>query len=52
MFRSHMTCAKCESVADVSDAGGLYVIRKCEGCDRLMKLREPGEHGIGENTKG
>jgi hypothetical protein len=42
-----MTCKMCEQVEDVSEADGLYVIRKCSQCGRAMRLREPGKHGIG-----
>lgn len=42
-----MSCAVCEGVKDVTDEGGLYVLRRCEGCGRDLKLREPGAHGIG-----
>lgn len=46
-----MTCEKCENVEDVTDAGGMYVIRKCEQCGRSMKVREPGAHGIGVQVR-
>jgi hypothetical protein len=42
-----MVCKTCEQVEDVTEAGGLYVIRNCGSCGRPMKLREPGKHGIG-----
>ena len=42
-----MACTFCEKIEDVTEAGGLYVIRNCSYCGRPMKLREPGEHGIG-----
>jgi hypothetical protein len=42
-----MTCKACEQIQDVTDAGGLYVIRNCSSCGRPMKVREPGAHGIG-----
>ena len=41
-----MPCA-CAKIEDVTDSGGLYVIRKCGQCGREMKVREPGKHGIG-----
>jgi hypothetical protein len=42
-----MPCTACEKIEDVTEAGGLYVIRKCGQCGRDMKIREPGKHGIG-----
>src|SRR5271165_3282506 len=42
-----MACTICEKIEDVTEAGGLYVIRNCSHCGRPMKLREPGEHGVG-----
>lgn len=42
-----MVCKTCEQIEDVTEAGGLYIIRNCSQCGRPMKLREPGEHGIG-----
>ena len=42
-----MTCAACDRIEDVSDAGGPYVVRQCTACGRRMKIREPGKHGIG-----
>ncbi len=42
-----MVCKTCEQIEDVTEAGGLYVIRNCSECGRPMKVREPGKHGIG-----
>src|ERR1700730_4084406 len=42
-----MVCKTCEQIEDVTEAGGLYVIRNCSQCGRPIKLREPGKHGIG-----
>jgi hypothetical protein len=40
-----MACKTCEQIEDVTEAP--YVIRKCSQCGRTMKVREPGNHGIG-----
>ena len=48
-----MPCKACEKIEDVAEDDGLFVIRKCDGCGREMKVREPGKHGIGiEIRKG
>lgn len=44
---SEMSCATCDHIEDVDEAGGLYVIRKCAECRRPIKVREAGKHGIG-----
>jgi hypothetical protein len=44
---NQMACKTCEQIVDVTEAGGLYVIRNCSQCGRPIKLREPGKHGIG-----
>jgi hypothetical protein len=47
-----MPCTACAKIEDVTDSGGLYVIRKCSQCGREMKVREPGKHGIGIQIQG
>lgn len=42
-----MLCKACEKIEAVTDDGGLYVVRECDQCGRKIKIREPGEHGIG-----
>jgi hypothetical protein len=42
-----MPCKSCEHIKDVNEAEGPYVIRTCPQCNRLMRLREPGKHGLG-----
>jgi hypothetical protein len=42
-----MACKTCEQIQDVTETDGPYVTRTCSQCGRLMKLREPGSHGIG-----
>ncbi|MFZ3353442.1 MAG: Shedu immune nuclease family protein [Xanthobacteraceae bacterium] len=42
-----MPCKACEKVEDVTDDGGLYIVRECDQCGRKIKIREPGKHGIG-----
>jgi hypothetical protein len=44
---SGMSCATCDHLKDVDEAGGPYVVRKCAECGRAMKVREAGKHGIG-----
>ena len=41
-----MACKTCEQIEDVTEAGGLYVIRNCSERGRPTKVREPGKHGI------
>jgi hypothetical protein len=46
-----MACPKCEKIVETPDIP--HVIRKCEGCGRELRIREPGKHGIGfEVRKG
>lgn len=40
-----MACPKCEKIVETPDIP--HVIRKCEGCGRELRMREPGKHGIG-----
>lgn len=40
-----MTCPKCQDIVDRKDLP--HVIRKCEGCGRLMYVHESGKHGLG-----
>jgi Domain of unknown function (DUF4263) len=40
-----MTCAKCENIVERPDIP--HVVRPCESCGRLLRIHEPGEHGIG-----
>jgi hypothetical protein len=42
-----MACKSCERVEDVNETEGPYVIRACPECERSMRLREPGKHGLG-----
>jgi hypothetical protein len=42
-----MVCKSCDQIEDVTEASGPYIIRNCSQCGRAMKLRDPGEHGIG-----
>ncbi len=51
--RTHfaMACPKCENIVETQNSP--HVIRKCEGCGRELRMREPGKHGIGfEVRKG
>ncbi len=40
-----MTCNKCAAIVESPDVP--HVVRKCEGCGRPLRIREPGPHGIG-----
>ncbi|WP_415878553.1 Shedu immune nuclease family protein [Methylomonas sp. TEB] len=42
-----MICKACETLVDIEDLSSPYVIRTCPGCDRKIKLREPGDNGHG-----
>ena len=40
-----MTCPKCNHIVERPDIP--HVVRACEGCGRLPRIRQSGEHGIG-----
>jgi hypothetical protein len=42
-----MTCEKCRELIDITDLTSPYVIRRCEVCDREIKLRQVGNKGEG-----
>ncbi len=42
-----MTCKLCKDQVEIENFDLPYVVRKCKSCGREMKIREPGEHGIG-----
>ena len=42
-----MSCDVCISKVDIEDLSTLYIIRTCPKCGREIKLREPGDNGLG-----
>ena len=40
-----MTCPKCNNIVERPDIP--HVVRACAGCGKLLRLHEPGKHGIG-----
>lgn len=42
-----MSCSICSEQQDITDFSAPYVIRKCAGCGREIKLRQIGEGGKG-----
>ena len=40
-----MSCQKCATVVESPDIP--HVVRPCDGCGRLLRIHEPGAHGIG-----
>lgn len=46
-----MICEICKDLKEISNEDAPYTIKKCKGCGRELKIRDPGEHGIGIKVK-
>jgi len=46
-----LLCSECNDIKDVDENVGPYSVETCPQCNRSIKIRRPGKHGIGIEVK-